>query len=170
MISLDSPLWSQLEHAYGSADDTPVLLGELESHLEDESPEEEPWFSLWSSLCHQGDVYDASFAAVPHILRIAEAHPTRFSSSFLQLPACVEFYRAKAGVKIPAELAESYFTALKRIPAIVAMAANREWDESFLRCVLSAIAAARGQAEIAEAVLEMNPEVAGKFMNWFYEQ
>ena len=91
MIPLNSPIWSQLEHAYGCASDTPGLLRQLESHVEDESPEAEPWFSLWSSLCHQGDVYHASFAAVPHILKIAEAHPNRFSSSFLQLPACVEF-------------------------------------------------------------------------------
>lgn len=170
MLPLDSPLWSQLEHAYGSAADTPHFLHQLESHVDSESPEADPWFSLWSSLCHQGDVYEASFAAVPHVLRIAEAHPTRFSSSFLQFPACVEFFRLKAGAKIPAELVGAYNSALQRIPAIVAAASVRKWDEVFLRCALSALAASRGQAEIAEAVLEMNPALAGKFMDWFYSQ
>lgn len=170
MIPLDSPRWSQLQHAYGSAADTPDLLRQLESHLEEESTNAESWFTLWSSLCHQGDVYAASFAAVPHILRIAEANPGRFSSPFLQLPACVEFFRAKAGVVVPAELADDYFAALKRIPAIVALASDRAWDEAFLRCALSAIAAAKGQPNIAEAALELNPQVAAKFMDWFYEQ
>ena len=28
---------------------------------------------LWSSLCHEGDVYTASYAAVPHIVQMANS-------------------------------------------------------------------------------------------------
>ena len=63
MLSLDSPGWSKLRHAYGVASDTPKLLRQLE-RLPASDNEKESWFSNWSSLAHQGDVYSASFAAV----------------------------------------------------------------------------------------------------------
>jgi hypothetical protein len=68
MLSLDSPHWRELQHAYGSAADIPPLLRALES-LPPSAGREEPWFTLWSALAHQGDVYSASFAAVPHVIR-----------------------------------------------------------------------------------------------------
>lgn len=62
MLSLDSPRWGELEHAYGSAVDVPALLGALRDFPKSEG-QREPWFSIWSALAHQGDVYSASFAA-----------------------------------------------------------------------------------------------------------
>jgi hypothetical protein len=58
MLSLDSPRWADLTHAYGVASDIPELLRQLHS-LPDSSGESEPWFNLWSALAHQGDVYPA---------------------------------------------------------------------------------------------------------------
>ncbi|MGZ4981228.1 MAG: hypothetical protein ACXWE4_07895 [Methylobacter sp.] len=49
-------------------------------------------------------------------------------------------------------------------------AAIREWETEFLPCALSAIAAAKGQTAVAEAVLELTPEVAEEFMEWFFER
>ena len=54
--------------------------------------------------------------------------------------------------------------------ALVAQAAEREWDEGFLVCALSAVAAAKGFGNVAEAVLEMTPEVAEEFMEWFFSR
>jgi hypothetical protein len=74
-LSLDDTLrWSNLQHAYGSASDVPGLLRRLEV-LPASSGTDEPWFSLWSSLAHQGDVYSASFAAVPHVVRALSTAP-----------------------------------------------------------------------------------------------
>lgn len=53
LLPLDSPRWSELTHAYGSASDTPALLRQLAS-LPRADGDAEPWFSLWSSLAHQG--------------------------------------------------------------------------------------------------------------------
>lgn len=51
--------WSQLSHAYGTAEDIPGLLDRLEP-----DPRSPVWNDLWSSLCHQGTVYTASYAAL----------------------------------------------------------------------------------------------------------
>lgn len=64
LFSLESSRWSELEHTYGQASDIPSLLKQL-VEVPDSSDNKEPWFPLWSSLAHQGDVYSASFAAVP---------------------------------------------------------------------------------------------------------
>ncbi|MEL7488833.1 MAG: hypothetical protein AAGJ87_16670 [Pseudomonadota bacterium] len=72
MLPLDSPKWRELNDAYGSARDVPALLEDLDAL--DTVPEEamsEPIYSLWSGLYHQEDVYSASYAAFPHLVRIA---------------------------------------------------------------------------------------------------
>lgn len=167
MLSLDSSRWSELQHAYGAASDTPDLLRQL-ADVPDSRSDAEPWFSLWSSLAHQGDVYSASFAAVPHIIQALASAPLKADSTYFQFPAWVEICRAKHEMAVPEDLAASYFESLSRMPAIVAAAAAREWDNSFLSCTLSAIAASKGQYIVAEALLELSPETAGEFMQWFY--
>ncbi len=54
MLSLDSPRWSELKHAYGDASDIPDLLRQLDDLLSSDD-DSEPWFSIWSSLAHQSD-------------------------------------------------------------------------------------------------------------------
>jgi hypothetical protein len=84
MLLLQSPQWSELKHAYGSAKNIPALLQQLEGFPTSEGTNE-PWFTLWSSLCHQGDIYSASFAAVPHIVRVLASAPDRADSAFFSI-------------------------------------------------------------------------------------
>jgi hypothetical protein len=52
----------------------------------------------------------------------------------------------------------------------VAAASDKPWEPDFLACTLAAIAVAKGQPAMAEAALELTPEVAGEFMVWFFER
>jgi len=79
----------------------------------------------------------------------------------------VEICRQKNATTIPENLSSAYFTALARLPSLVAEAATREWDADFLCCALSAIAAAKGFGGVAEAALDLSPKVAEEFMQWF---
>jgi len=169
MLSLDSPQCSSLEHAYGSAADIPALLRRLaEKPNIDEGGD--PWYTLWSALVHQGDVYPASFAAVPHIVRIHSQHPKEAGSAYFLFPAWVEICRQKDAVPVPEALREAYFAALKDLPRLVLRRVDGEWDESFLRGALSAIAAAKGYGSTAEAILELDQETAENFLAWFHGQ
>ena len=165
MLSLESPRWSELRHAYGSAPDIPPLLRRLES-FPSSSGDQEPWFSLWSALTHQGDVYSASFAAVPHVVSYLAADPNRADYSYFHFPAWVEVCRQKQNIVVPTELDLAYRDALAKLPTLAATAAEREWDESMLSCALAAIAAAKGFGTVAEAILEINSEVAQDFLKW----
>ncbi len=165
----DTRRWADLQHAYGSASDIPGLLRRLVT-LPASSGRDEPWFSLWSALAHQGDVYSASFAAVPHVVRALSIAPTKADSSFFHFPAWVEICRQKTAMPIPEDLRQAYFDALARLPSLVAVAANRELDGSTLACILSAIAAAKGYGGVAEAARELTPDVATEFMDRLFKR
>lgn len=164
MLPLDSPRWAELDHAYGRAADIPQLLIRLRA----EGDEGEAWDAIWSALAHQSDVHSASFAAVPHVVDILAAEPLRKNSAFLQFPAWVEICRNKTGVEIPDDLAPAYFEALDRLPTIAAAALRPARDEEYIRCALFAIAAASRQPALAEAILELSPDVVTDFWDWFY--
>jgi hypothetical protein len=121
---------------------------------------------LWGSLAHQGDVYPASFAAVPHVIAALQVSPIQADSTYFHFPAWVEICRCKRNIEVPDELAQAYFAALAKLPALVAQAASRPWDETMLVCALSAIAAAKGHPDVAEAAQKLTPEIARDFMEW----
>lgn len=168
-LALDSPRWGELEHAYGQASDIPDLLRQLET-LPSGGNNDEPWFSLWSALAHQGDVYSATFAAVPHVVRVLATSPRTAGIAYFQFPAVAEAWRQQKNVAIPDDLRAHYLAALAALPSLVALAAEREWDGEFLACALSAIAAAKGFGNVAEAVVEMTPDVADEFTEWFFSR
>lgn len=82
---LDAILWADLNHAYGSAADTPGALLELLS--EDAGAREGALDHLWNSICHQGSVYEASCAAVPYLIRILREGPAAGRQGILDLLA-----------------------------------------------------------------------------------
>jgi hypothetical protein len=170
MLPLSSPRWGELHDAYGSAAKIPALLRQLWDFPGDDGSSE-PWFSLWSALAHQGDVYSASFAAVPHVIDAIASSPGRVTDVYFHFPAWIEICRHKNSVDVPDELAAGYFDALKRVPALVATAAERQWSAGFSACALSATAAAKGQHKLAEALLELvSPDTVGEFLEWSYDR
>lgn len=166
VLSLKSPRWQELQHAYGTAGDIPARLEQLGSLPKDDG-RTEPWFSLWSALAHQGDVYPASFAAVPHVIAALSKAPAAAHESYFHFPAWVEICREERGVEVPLELRDAYFASLSRLPHLVSLAAANAWDRGFLACALAASAVAKGQHAVAQALLEMAQEgVAEEFLEW----
>lgn len=152
MLPLDDRRWTELSHAYGFAGDIPKLLLALREFPSDSPAGSEPWHSLWSALFHQGDVYSASFAAVPHIIEALLRDPTRACASYFKLPACIELARVAHHYDVPAYLLEPYVVALSRVPDISATAAN----PVIRRGVLAAVAVSKGQWSAAQSLLEVD--------------
>ena len=168
-LDLDSPRWSELAHAYGNAEDIPELIRQLEG-LPPSDGEREPWFSLWSALAHQGTVYSASFAAVPHVVDALAIAPMDADGSYFQFPAWVEICREQSATRVPPDLLPAYEQALAQLPALVAAAAGRPWDDGLLLCALAAIAVSQGAHAVADVVLELSPDVVADFRNWLDER
>lgn len=171
MLALDSPRWSELTHAYGSADDVP----DARRHVAETMPqghhwEDEPWFFLWSALAHQGDVYPASFAAVPHVVHAVATAPDRASTVYFHFPAWVEICRQHADAEVPEDLRGAYFESLAQLPRLVAATLDRPWDYEMLHCALAAMAVGKGAVDLAEAVLELDADVTREFLAWVKER
>jgi hypothetical protein len=171
MLPLDDPRWAELQHAYGTAQDIPDLIRALASSAEQtKSYRDEQWFNLWSSLCHQGDVYTASYASVPHIVQIAidTARPVDFS--FFQLPAAVEVSRKRGrGPEIPDWIADGYQRAIARLADSVKRHCDEPWDKSTLLTAAAAQAVAKGHIDVAEALLNLDSDLIAKINNFEFE-
>lgn len=107
---------------------------------------------------------------MPHVIACLALDPARADFAYFQFPAWVEICRRRRGIEVPAALAPAYRAALARLPGLVALAAERDWDEELLACALAAIAAAKGHGAVAEAVLELDAEVAREFLDWRLER
>ena len=60
------------------------------------------WDDLWASLCHQGDVGSASFAAVPHLVGAAlDASPGILAADLIELPVAIEHSRLERPMGFP---------------------------------------------------------------------
>lgn len=164
------PDWQSLEHAYGTAEDLPSLLAQLESFPDESSCESEPWFSLWSSLYHQGDIYSASFAAVPAIVRCMKGSPDKVTASFFSLPASIEVARKKAGMDVPEEMRKDYFSALALLGRLASDRLRSEASEDVARSAIAAFAVSAGQHLYAELLLEVSAEEVPEVLDWYMER
>jgi hypothetical protein len=160
MISLSDPLWQALRHAYGSARDIPPLLSRAALDTSPGHVEGGAWFDLWSALCHQGDAYTASYAAVPHLADIAHSRrgdPSQFDPLFLV--ACIELARLEGqGPDLTDDLASAYTTALQKTLAMTEEALLRPWDEEFREGLRAGRLALAGNCEGARAILDADLE------------
>ena len=160
MLELNSPRWGELTHAYGKASDIPALLENLKAAPPPTGYESEPWFSLWSALCHQTDVYSASYAAIPHIAALAATKPRDERLEYVNFIASVEAYRhRKSAPPLPADLERAYLASIKRADSIISECLELDWDESGYKVLLGALAVVRGQYKLGAAISELEEEI-----------
>jgi hypothetical protein len=163
VIGLDPPAWNRLRHAYGPATDIPSLLRQLKRSLPIHDYKDEPWFSLWSALCHQGDVFGASYAAVPHIVQIGLDVKRQLDSDFFLLPACIEVARAtNHGPEPEPDMAQSYFDSLQKLHLLAFAHSTDDWNSDMAQSVAAALAASKGQIELAQALINLDNDIIRK--------
>lgn len=156
--------WTRLRHAYGSAADVPELLQAARRAPAGGDHRNEPWFSLWSSLCHQGDVYTASYAAVPELVAIARLRQTEHTAAreCLLLAGMIELERAlpqeRRPPEMPAEVVGPYGEALADGARIAAALLQAERDPDYARGLEAAAAAMRGDAPTARRLVDPDDE------------
>jgi len=166
MLALDSAIWSELRHAYGYASDMPTLLQQLASFPDESQRQSGPWFELWSALCHQGDVYPASFASVPHIIAALESDPVRATMSYFLLPASIEVSRYKHGTPLPENLETAYLEALAKLPELAAQSARPNWAPELCASALAATAAATGNHQLADLIMRVEGAEIAETLEW----
>jgi hypothetical protein len=148
MLPLNSPRWRSLSQAYGDASDVPRMLQALFRDSAD--VRSEAWSDIWSSLCHQGSVYTASYAAVPHIVEHATSNESARAHCLIFVGAVATSTDAAA---IPWELREEYVAALARAePLVIAAIEAKPSEEHKLVYLLESLAALRGCTLTAQII------------------
>lgn len=157
MLALDSLRWGQLSHAYGSADDIPDLLRQLETAPPHQDYKSEPWFSIWSALCHQGDVYTATFAAMPHIVAMAKNKSEREQFDCLNFIGYAEGCRHREGAPpIPSDLKNDYLAAIAAAPEMFLAGLKQNWDEEETKILLGGLAATKGYPKLGDVIIRLD--------------
>jgi hypothetical protein len=161
MLPLDDPFWSELRHGAGKASNVPRLLRTLASEPEPSAVGQtaEVWQDLWSSLCHQGSVYTASYAAVPHLIQIAYAAKGPIDYDFFALPTTIEIARrGGGGPRIPEAFERDYHEALARLEECVWRRRDDAWKRPMILSAAAALALSKDDVELAEALLNLTDD------------
>lgn len=99
MIDLDDPIWANLTHSYGSGAGIPKEIRHIETS---KKPTAKFWDELGNILCHQCTVGTASYAAFPHLVRIASENPnSQKGFDSLKLAALILTFTVGPENKIP---------------------------------------------------------------------
>lgn len=147
-LPLDDVRWSKLHDVYGAATDVPPLLAVL--HEARGARRDEVMEDLWSRLCHQGTVPNASYAAVPHLVAEAERQRGRGALELLGLVGAIA--RSRDAEPLPSDLADAFERAVARADALVLAHLDQVAKESDALWALVALAGLRRWYEEAWAI------------------
>ena len=140
MLAFSDRRWGKLEGGYRLPFDPRPVLAKLRAGRD----VSKSWHSLWEDLHHQGDVGTASYAAIPHLVKI---HRRRGKADWntYALVAVVELARtAGKNPKIPAFLNQSYFGSIRELADLGAREILKAKDPGTIRAILSVLAIAKG--------------------------
>jgi hypothetical protein len=155
MLALNSPRWRELSQSHGTAEDIPRLLEALAS-IEDTDERAGLWYGVWATLAPDGPSVSAAFAAVPHLLAIAETRGAEEQVSSLHVAALVEMNRQLPGAPpMPDDLLENYALAIESLPRRVADLASMPWDTALAQVLAAVLLVGKRQPALARALLAL---------------
>jgi hypothetical protein len=140
MLRFDDERWKHLTGCYKMLFDPRPCLRRIENREETATA----WQELWEELQHQGDVGDASFAAVPELVRIHRTD-AEVDWNLYALVAIIELARTESrNPEVPDWLEEDYFSSIQELARMGTRDILSARDSETKRAVLGIIALATG--------------------------
>jgi hypothetical protein len=151
-LALDDPRWASLRGGLRVAYDASAALRTLAAG-EDPEP---IWKELWAALHHQGDVGEASYAALPSLVTIFVERQI-IDSNLFSFAATIEVCRTQAdNPPIPAWLAPAFLTAWADLFEFGLQVLRKSDDDQVVLSVLPVLALYKGHAQIGRILLELD--------------
>ncbi|MCB9852279.1 MAG: hypothetical protein H6819_04220 [Phycisphaerales bacterium] len=148
MFTLDDPKWEQLNGGYRQPYDPRSALRAVEFGFNMQPA----WDELWENLFHQGDVGEASYAAIPFLVRV-HADYDRQDWNLYALAAAIDLARDEAdNPPVPDWLRQDYDAAWAALLALALKQMPRAKSTEEVRSILSVIAIAKGQRELGSVI------------------
>ena len=140
MLSFDDERWEHLKGGYKTPFDPRPCLRKLENHQDTAAT----WDELWEELHHQGDVDDASYAAVPELVRIRRISGAADWNLYAMV-AIIELARTESqNPEVPTWLLEDYCHSIQELAQMGTKDILSAEDSDTKRAILGVIAIARG--------------------------
>jgi hypothetical protein len=112
--------------------------------LEAGQDNESTWHELWNELHHQGDVGEASYASVPHLVEIHRKSGVVGWNTYA-IVAVIELARENGNNPgVPHWLEEDYLRAIRELAEIGAAEIWHTEEPEAVRAILSVLAIAKG--------------------------
>jgi hypothetical protein len=161
MIDYDDPKWNELKGGYKILYNPTSALKDLEVGINVESA----WEELWNELHHQGDVGEASYAAVPHLVRIHKLN-RNFDWNLYALISTIETERhRKSNPALPDWLAASYQESLGELVEIGVEDLKKTKDELTIRAILGALGLAKGAVKIGALISSLDKSEIEEYLD-----
>ena len=165
MLAFDDSRWETLHGGYRVPYDARPALADLATADDTESA----WKALWNELHHQGDVGEASYAAVPHLVRIHRERSAPDWNTYA-LVACIEIVRHRGqNPPLPEWLRSSYEAAWAELPKLAMHDLESSDDPNLVRCSLGVIALSKGLPVAAELILDFDEDELREVRNAYEE-
>ena len=130
------------------------LLSKLDTHKCTKAV----WHDLWEELHHQGDVGEASYAAVPHLVRIYRKRDAIDWNTYA-IVAVIELARDdRKNPEVPKWLERDYFQAIRDLAEVGAVQVLQTKDPEEIRAILSILAISAGARTHAKFLLNYSAE------------
>jgi hypothetical protein len=140
MLSFDDERWNHLMGGYKTPFDPRPSLQKLESQQDTATA----WEELWEELHHQGDVGDASYAAIPELVRIHRSGSAADWNLYAMV-AIIELARTQPhNPELPDWLREDYLRSIQELAHMGVKDISCAEEPEATRAILSVIAIARG--------------------------
>jgi hypothetical protein len=148
-MQFDDPRWVTLRGGYRLPYDPRDALRSLERGTDVEAA----WAELWNELHHQGDVGEASYAAIPHLVRI-HARRAQPDWNIYAIAAVIDEARqCGSNPDLPLWLRQEYEAAWGDLVELGLRDLRHAQDDVLVRAALAAIALAKRQRTLARMAL-----------------
>ncbi len=165
-MSYDDPKWREMQGGYRIPYDPTPALRKLESG----SDMHGAWEELWNELHHQGHLGEASYAAVPHLVRIHKEN-RNLDSDLYALVSIIEIVRKrKDNPPIPDWLEATYASALEDLLELAIQDLAQSDDPLTVWPILGFIVLAKGYRKFGALMSYFDEseldEVFEEYLGW----
>jgi hypothetical protein len=154
-MDFDDVRWNGLEGGYRTPYDPRNALRLLEERIDTPAA----WDELWNELHHQGDVGEASYAAVPHLVRIYSASGSPHWNTY-SMVATIDLARRnqERNPSLPPYLTAEYDAALRQLAELGLRELPSTTDKYLVRSILAILAIWKQQFVLADLAADFDDE------------
>jgi hypothetical protein len=151
MLALDNPRWAELKNGYRVAYDARPLVRRFASGDDPDGC----WDEIWEELHHQGDVDTASYAVLPHLVRMSREQQRDWNIYSYAATLSLEAGR-EPNPAIPEYIEPGFSESMGELFELAIADLRLGVPPITVRCILGFLAAHERAPELARAIVDID--------------